>query len=212
VLWGGFLETLPGGVVADSGMDALSHGIEAYVSSGATPFSDALAKEAVVQIWHRLPLAMEPGTNHARSELLTASCMAGAAFQNGGLGICHGLSHAIGGRFHLPHGKVNSILLPAVIAWNGAGEAAERYGVLARSCGLTSATGKPALWSLLRGIRHLRGRLHLPETMTQAGVPRGEYLSAIPQLAQAALEDICTRTNPRPADQGALEQLLREVV
>ena len=213
ILWSGALETLPGGAVADTGMDALCHCLEAYVSTGADPYSSAFAREGVSLIWHNLPLAVEKGAIGPRETMLHASCMAGLAFQNAGLGLCHALSHAIGGRFHVPHGRLNGVLLPGVMAWNiGQARAAECYGDLARLCGLSLGGGKTAAWSMVRGVKRLRDRLGMPQRLTQTGIERQTLLSALPELCQAALEDACTATAPRPATRQELEGILREVL
>lgn len=213
ILWGGGLDTLPGGAVADTGMDALSHCVEAYVSVGSDPYSNAFAREGVGIIWHNLPLAVEKGSSAPREKLLHASCMAGLAFNSSGLGICHSLSHALGGVFHLPHGRLNGVLLPAVMGWNlTQPEAAERYGELARLCGLSLGGGKTAAWSMVRGVKRLRDRLGMPQRLTQTGIERQALLNALPELCRAAMEDPCTATNPRPVTQQALEGILREVL
>ena len=211
-----FLKTLPGKAVADTGMDALSHGLEAFVSKGSNPFADSLAEGAVALIWHNLPQAAE-GSQEARGTMLTASCMAGAAFNSASLGICHSLAHALGGRFHIPHGRLNGVLLPAVVRYNAGLDssmtpAAERYAQLAKTCGLTGSGGRAGVFALLRGLNRLREKLGLPQTLTEAGVSSQEVREAIPALARAALEDVCTVTNPRPVTAGDLERLLKEVL
>ena len=198
------LDGVPPAVTADTGMDVLSHAVEATAARGAGPFSDALAGAAFDLALHNLPRAhREPG--EARGQMLHASCLAGMAFNAAGLGICHSLSHALGGRFHLPHGRLNALLLPHVIRFNARDQgAARRYAQLARRCGLG---GTPhALAAAL--VRLTRG-LDLPPTLTACGVDRKSLEEALPQLAAAALADRCTPANPRTPTEADLESLLR---
>ena len=130
------LEGVPPAVTADTGMDVLTHAAEAYVSLQTTPFTDALAEKAFVLAYESLPGAHR-GDLERRGAMLYASCMAGMAFNSAGLGVCHGLAHALGGRLHLPHGRLNALLLPHVIRFNAANrETARRYAKLAKLCGL----------------------------------------------------------------------------
>ncbi len=209
-----FLRTLPGKAMADTGMDALSHGMEAFVSTGANPFADSLAETAVSLIWKQLPKAAA-GSQEAREAMLTASCMAGVAFNSASLGICHSLSHALGGRFHIPHGRLNSVLLPVVVRYNAGLDgsltgAAEGYARLAKRCGLTGSGGRAGAFALLRGLNRLREKLELPRNLVEAGIDGQALRSAIPELARTAMEDVCTATNPRPVTPSDLERLLKE--
>ena len=128
--------------------------------------------------------------------------MAGVAFDNAGLGACHALSHALGGTFHLAHGKLNAILLPHILEFNlpAAGEA---YARLAASCKLTGARG------LIFAVHRLRQRLDLPETLTQAGLERGAVLAKAEEIAEAAANDPCAASNPRPVTKADFTRLLR---
>jgi 1-propanol dehydrogenase len=214
ILAGELLGTLPPKAVADTGMDALSHGIESYVSTGGNPFTQGLAECAVGMCWQELPRAMA-GEGDSREKMLAASSLAGAAFNSSGLGICHSLAHALGGTFHLPHGRLNSALLPTVVRFNagldvGLTSAAQGYAQLAQRCGLTTSGGRAGVFAFLRGLARLQDKLGLPKCLGEAGIPREGWSDAIPKLAQGAMEDVCTATNPRPVTQGELEQLLRE--
>jgi alcohol dehydrogenase class IV len=216
ILDGSFLTTLPAKAVADTGMDALSHGIEAYVSTGASLFTDALSVAAVSDIWKQLPKGMV-GSQTARDRLLLSSCLAGAAFNASSLGICHSLSHALGGRFHLPHGRLNGVLLPTVVRYNagldvGLTPAAGRYAQLAQACGLTGSSGRAGVFAFLRGLDRLREKLELPKTLQEAGISREELRENLPQLSEAALADVCTKTNPRTVTAQVLAQLLEEAL
>ena len=131
----------------------------------------------------------------------------GIAFNAAGLGICHSLAHALGGRFHLPHGRLNALILPHVIHFNAAdGTAAEKYGRLARLCGLAA---NPR--SLAAGLNRLRAQLKLPERLSACGVEGKELTAALDGLAEAAQADLCAPSNPRPAAAEDLKSLLREL-
>ena len=189
------LAGIPPAVTADTGMDVLTHAAEAYVSPKATPFTDALAEKAFVMAYDNLPGAYR-GDLERRGVLLYASCMAGMAFNAAGLGICHSLAHALGGRLHLPHGRLNAILLPHVIRFNAANkEAAQRYAKLAKLCGLAASPRalSGAMSRLLTGLK-------MPTTLT-ADDPGA--------IVAAAMADPCTATNPRVPTQADLENLLR---
>ena len=191
------LAGVPAAVTADTGMDVLAHATEGYVARKANPFTDALAEHAFTLAWESLPRAVE-GDMAAREQMLLASCLAGMAFNGAGLGICHGLSHALGGQIHLPHGRLNAILLPHVLRFNSAdGAAAKKYGRLAALCG-RGATAQ----SLASGLARLRAALGLPDRLG-GGVD-------VPAAAAAALADRCTPENPRQAAVSDLSRLLRE--
>ena len=189
------LEGVPPVVTADTGMDVLTHAAEAYVSLQTTPFTDALAEKAFVLAYENLSEAYR-GDSERRSAILYASCMAGMAFNSAGLGICHSLAHALGGRLHLPHGRLNAVLLPHVIRFNAAQpEAARRYAKLARLCGLA-----PSARALAGAVSRMLTVLKMPTTLTMDGPA---------EIAAAALADPCTTTNPHAPTQAELEKLLR---
>lgn len=202
-----FLAGVPSKVAADTGMDVLTHALEAYVASGANDFTDALAAHAFTLAWQTLPGAAA-GNQEARSVMLNASCMAGLAFNGAGLGVCHSMAHALGGRFHLAHGRINGILIPAVVAFNSEERtAARKYGRLAQLCGLSGSVR-----SLVSGLNRMRNRLEMPSSLSEAGLNRSEVLEAVPALAEAALADICLSGNPRPVSRAEVEQLIRGAV
>ncbi|MGN0968208.1 MAG: 1-propanol dehydrogenase PduQ [Oscillospiraceae bacterium] len=193
------LDGVPPSVTADTGMDVLTHAAEAYVSVGATPFTDALAEKAFVLAYQNLPGAYRiSGGSPEKEAMLYASCLAGMAFNAAGLGISHSLAHALGGRIHMPHGRLNAILLPRVMAFNAVqGRAAERYARLARLCGLAGSAR-----ALSAALNRLLTALKLPKTLT-VDDPKA--------IAAAALEDRCTATNPRKPSAAELETILREL-
>ena len=206
VLDASLLDKLPAGLVADAGMDTLSHCLEAVAAKNASAFSDALAQSAARCVLADLPasyaLAKSGKTDRAlRGRVHEAATMAGVAFDNAGLGACHALSHALGGAFHLAHGKLNGILLPHILEFNlpAAGEA---YARLAASCKLTGTRG------LIFAVRRLRQRLDLPETLTQAGLERTAVLARAEEVCAAAANDPCAKTNPRPVTEADFSRLL----
>ncbi|MEG1429955.1 MAG: iron-containing alcohol dehydrogenase [Oscillospiraceae bacterium] len=192
-----FLEKIPPAVTADTGMDVLTHACEAYVSVRANPFTDAMAEKAFVSAWQNLPAAYR-GDPHGKAALLLASCQGGMAFNEAGLGVCHALSHTLGGLLHQPHGRLNALLLPHVIRYNGAGTAAKKYGALAALCGLAPTAG-----GLASALARLSARLGEPAKFTVKFDRE--------QVAAAALLDVCARDNPRVPTQKELSALLREV-
>ena len=199
VLEEAFLAGVPPAVTADTGMDVLTHAAEGYVAKGASPFSDALAEHAFALAWRALPAAYR-GDMQAKGEMLLASCLAGIAFNAAGLGICHGLAHSLGGRIHLPHGRINALLLPHVIRFNAEDKsAARKYGRLAALCGL-SGTARALSSALTRRREELGISPRLGETADFAAV------------AAAAKDDICTPSNPRDATADELERLLKELI
>ena len=200
VLDASLLAGVPPAVTADTGMDGLTHALEGYVAKGASPLTDAMAEKAFVLAYQNLSAAHR-GDARAKERMLLASCLAGISFNGAGLGICHSLAHTLGGRCHVPHGRLNAMLLPHVMAFNAVhgGEAAEKYGRLAKLCALP-----PNFRSLAAALGRLRQSLGMPDRLA---VEKG----ALPALAAAALADVCTPGNPRPVSQGDLMALLKEV-
>lgn len=205
--------SVPPRVTADTGLDVLTHAMEAYVSPAASDFIDALAEKVVVLVFAVLSGAVrDGGDTEARERLHNASCMAGIAFNNATLGICHGMAHPLGALLHLPHGRANALLLPHVAAFNaGLGEQGEfparaRYASLARLSGCCAYTETVAVQSLVRKIRDL---------MTETGMPRkledtehrALVSSHLDSLAEAALADRCTGGNPRPVGAEQVKEL-----
>ena len=189
------LAGVPPSVTADTGMDVLTHAAEAYVSPKATPFTDALAEKAFVLAHENLPGAHR-GDPERRGAMLYASCLAGIAFNAAGLGICHSLAHALGGRIHMPHGRLNAILLPHVICFNSANQiAAARYAKLAKLCGLAASSR-----ALSGAMSRLLTTLKMQATLT---------VDDPSVIATDALADPCTATNPRVPTQAELVTLLR---
>ncbi len=193
------LAGIPPAVTADTGIDVLSHAVEAYVATGANSFADALAEKAFVLAYRSLPGAYRTaGESSEKESMLYASCLAGMAFNAAGLGICHSLAHALGGRIHLPHGRLNGILMPHVIAFNARDSfTAKRYARLAKLCGLAeSSRALSAAWN------RLLTTLKLPKTL---------LVEDPAAIAETALADHCTRTNPVQPSREQLIAVLKEL-
>ncbi len=201
----GLLEALPRTLVADGGMDLLSHALEAIAATGSSAITDALATQAFVRALEWLPRSFA-GEIAARLPVHEAATMAGMAFSGAGLGICHALAHALGGEFHVPHGRLNGVLLPAVLDCNG-GSAGKKYAALARAAGLSTATAR----SLKNTVVRLRGQLRLPETLAQAGIPRARLEARLEALVAAAASDSCCGANPVPVTETLLRRVLLQV-
>lgn len=214
------VRTVPPHVTADTGMDVITHGLEAYVSNAATDFSDAFAEKALSLAFANLPAAFADGDDlAARAAMHHASCMAGMAFNASGLGLNHGLAHAIGGRLHIPHGRINAMLLPLVVEYNAGTlgalapclPAANRYAEVARRLGLEGATVRAGVKNLARALTRLNERLGIPPTLRALGVDMGAYVRYGQELVQTALADTCTTTNPRKPDSKDVAELIRAV-
>ncbi|AFI92318.1 iron-containing alcohol dehydrogenase [Pectobacterium parmentieri] len=207
--------SVPRQVAVDTGMDVLTHAIEALVSSGANDFSDALAEKAIALTWQYLPHVFQDETNiQARTHMHNASCMAGMAFNSAGLGLVHGMAHAIGGMLHIPHGKINAMLLPLVIAYNAchAPHVMARYQKCAAIMGLPSTTAEYALNALINSIRDMNRYFGIPATLRELGKDLTDFESLRQPLIAAALADGCTASNPCKPNAVDIDQLLTEIV
>ncbi len=193
---------LPKALIADGGFDVLTHAMEALVATGAGPITDALAADAFGATFQALPSSLD-GCQSARARIHTAATEAALAFDQAGLGVCHALSHSLGGTLHLPHGRLNAILLPAVLGAN----AQPKYARLARAAGLEGRGTAMAVRALRSALIRLRRELGLPGTLAEAGVTSLDTEAII----QAALADPCCATNPVPVTVGLLHRILQEV-
>ena len=207
--------SVPPTITAHTGLDVLTHALEAWVSPQATDFTDALAEKAARLVFRALPVAVRQGDCVAtRSKMHNASTLAGMAFSQAGLGLNHAIAHQLGGQFHLPHGLANALLLTAVIRFNaGEPRAAKRYARLARACRFCppAAGEEEAFQALLTAVETLKQQCAIP---TLKGALQEKYplfLSRIPAMVPAALADATLRTNPRPVDGEAIAQLLESL-
>lgn len=203
------LKELPPGLIADAGFDVLTHAMEAYVATGAGAFSDMLARESFRMAYAVLP-ASYAGKQEVRLKMHLASTMAGMAFSQAGLGLCHAIAHSLGGVFHVPHGRLNAVLLPAVVDCN-ANKVASRYAELARCAGMAGSADAVALRNLKNGLLRLRRELGLPGTLSQAGIPPRKLTENMPMIVEAVMEDPCIETNPIKVEEFLIRRVLEQV-
>ncbi|MGL9720517.1 1-propanol dehydrogenase PduQ [Symbiopectobacterium sp.] len=207
--------SVPRGVAVDTGMDVLTHAIEAYVSSQANDFSDALAEKAILLVWDYLPQVFEqPQAITPRAKMHNASCMAGMAFRTAGLGLVHGLAHALGGVFHIPHGKINAMLLPLVIDYNaatGSDATRERYARCAALAGIKQGDQHTRIQQLSQQIRALNQRFDIPATLRELNISAHDVEQQLTRLIDAALADGCTASNPHAPTRDAISQLISQI-
>ena len=192
---------LPVKQVAYTGMDALTHAIEAYVSTLNCPFTDPLALQAIEMVLDYLPASYKCDMV-AREQMHYAQCLAGMAFSNAGLGLNHGMAHTLGGHFHIPHGRANAILLPYVMAYNcGCHDKltvhAKRYARIARLARLEGSSIRQSAFNVIRSTKQLIKQLNIPTSIAEAGVSREDFMAALDEMVNAAMNDACTATNPR---------------
>ena len=197
------VRSVPPAVTADTGIDVLTHAIEAFVSTGANDFTDAAAEKAMKLVRSNLlKVYKNPDDLQARQEMHNASCLAGLAFSNAGLGLNHGMAHTLGAHFHIPHGRANGILLPYVMAFNaGCHEqltpTAARYARIARVLKLDGPSIRQSAFSVVRTTKQYIKQLHIPDSIEAAGVSREDFDAALDEMVEAAYQDACTKTNPR---------------
>ncbi len=214
--------SLPKSITADTGMDVLTHSIEAYVSNMASDYTDALSEKAIELVFNNLKECYNNGANKtAREKMHNASTIAGMAFSNAFLGINHSLAHKLGGEFHLPHGRANAILLPYVIKYNASKPtkfvsfpkyeyfiADQKYAAISKKMGFKADTVEQGVESLIQEIVKLNSDLGIPKSFQEAGIDEKEFLSKVDRLADLAFEDQCTTANPRLPLIPELKQIL----
>lgn len=214
-----FVKTVPPKIVADTGMDVLTHAIEAYVSTAATEFSDAFAEKAIkLTNEYLIKSYTEQDNKTAKDKMHKASLMAGLAFNSASLGINHAIAHNIGGKLHIPHGKINAMLLPKVIEFNSGvtsytvteiNPCSERYAQIARLMGISGTTTKMLVRSLIREIEKTLKKLDMPLTFSECGVKCEE--TDFETIAAGALEDSCIYTNPVKVTKNDIIQILKQL-
>lgn len=206
-----YVMTVPPSITADTGLDVLTHAIEAYVSILASDFTDGLAIKAIQLVFEYLPRAYRDGNDGvAREKMHNASCIAGMAFTNAFLGINHSLAHKLGGEFHIPHGRANAVMLPYVIAYNAHKPskfvsfpkyetfiADRKYAEIARALGLPASTAEEGVQSLIGAVRKLMKELNMPMTIAECNVDGRRFRAKVAELADRTFEDQCTTANPR---------------
>lgn len=203
------LQELPKNLIAETGFDVLTHALEAYVAKESGAISDIYAREAFSSAYASLP-ASYAGNKNVRLKVHLAATMAGMAFSQAGLGLCHAMAHALGGMFHVSHGRLNAILLPAVLSCN-AHVCGKKYAEIARAAGIGGSADTIAVRNLRNGLLRLRRELNLPETLAQAGIdPRSVWRSA-EEIVRASLADPCCKSNPMEAEGFLIRRILEEV-
>lgn len=190
-----FIKDMPKTLIANTGLDALTHAIEAYVSTVANPITDALAIKAIEMVDKYL-VASYNGDLKARDEMHIAQNMAGMSFSNAILGITHSMAHKSGKIFKVAHGLANAIYLPRVIEFN-AKRASARYADIARHLGLKGSSDAELTTSLVKKIEGLKAAMNMPATLKDYGVEEGYFKDRVVKLAAASVGDPCTGTNPR---------------
>ena len=206
-------ETMPQKLVAHTGMDAMTHAIEAYVSIMATDYTDGLAMKAVKLVFENLPSAYENGANDpkAREEMANASCMAGMAFANAFLGVNHSMAHKLGAFHHLPHGVANAVILTEVMRYNAAEvptkmgtfsqyqypHALARYAELGRFAGCTGKDDKEVFENFIAKLEDLKEKIGIKKTIKDYGIDEKYFLDTLDDMCEQAFNDQCTGANPR---------------
>ncbi len=198
---GELCKSMPKNVTANTGLDALTHCVEAYGSNVDDNYADALAKGGIELVFANLETAYnEPENGTARQNMHDASCLAGYAFTNGWLGIAHSMAHQIGGMFGIPHGCANAIVLPNVIRYNAT--VPNRYDQLAKLVDVTTAE------EFAVAIEALRARVNVPASVKEYGIAEEEWNKVVREMAEHAMADACTNFNPRVPTTDELEKVL----
>ena len=218
------VKSVPPAITADTGMDVLTHAIEAYVSTDHNEFSTALAEKSIEIVGVFLLRAYLNGSDtHARQKMHVASCLAGLAFNSASLGLTHGMAHQLGANFHIPHGRANAMLLPHIIEYNADihkdsrsqseyHPSVKRYSTIAHVLGLSSYNKVMSVRSLIQWIQFMNQDMKIPARISEIGtISVNDYMSKVETMAEAALADACTATNPRTPDKEAIMQIYRNL-
>ncbi len=202
----------PKGLTSASGVDVLTHALEAYASVMATDYTDGLALKAMKNVFDYLPTAYNDGTNvEARNKMADASCMAGMAFANAFLGVCHSMAHKLGAFHHLPHGVANALLISLVVEFNSAEAPTKmgtfsqyqyphtqaRYAECARFCGIQAKDDAEAVKKLIEKIEELKAAVGIKKTIAEYGIDEKYFLDNLDAMVEQAFDDQCTGANPR---------------
>lgn len=198
-------QTMPAKLTAHTGMDALTHAIEAYTASLRSNFSDPLAIKAIEMVRENLVKSYE-GDKTARDLMHEAQCLAGMAFSNALLGIVHSMAHKVGAVFHIPHGCANAIFLPYVIQYNRQ-NCEDRYADIARALKLEGNSNEELTDALIEMINILNDKLSIPHSMKEYGVEEADFKANLSFIAHNAVLDACTGSNPREIDDATMEKL-----
>lgn len=218
------VKSVPPAITADTGMDVLTHAIEACVSIERNEFATALAEKAIEICGVFLLRAYLDGNDtHARQKMHVASCLAGLAFNSTSLGLNHGMAHQLGAMFHIPHGRANAMLLPHIIEFNSDINkhsksrkeylpAVKKYSTIAQILGLSSYNKIMTVRSLVNWVQFMLKEMDIPLSISQMGtITYEEYMSKIDEMAEAALQDGCTATNPRVPTKADVISIYKEL-
>ncbi len=218
------VKSVPASVTADTGMDVLTHAIEAYVSTNNNEFSGALAEKAVEICGQFLFRSYSDNNDtHARRKMHIAACLAGLAFNSASLGLNHGMAHQLGAVYHIPHGRANAILLPEIIAYNSNinnlsrsrttyDKCVQKYCNMAGTLGLHSINEVMTIHSLCNFVRLLAQEMNIPMKVSEIlSISKEEYEASLPQMADAAIKDGCTLTNPRIPTKDEVIELYKKI-
>ena len=215
------VKSAPPFITADTGMDVITHALEAYVSETASDCSDCLAEKAAELAFEFLPRAYRNGYDiKARDKMHRASCLAGMAFNLVNLGVNHGIAHALGAIFHIPHGRANALVLPYVIEFNAdmaregakhSNDAAKKYQKMARIVGLPAPTPKVGVANLIAEIQRLLKYMDRPQCMSECGVSVEEFNKHREEIVRRALADACTQSNPRKVTAEDINKILDHI-
>ena len=214
--------SLPKKSTADTGLDVLTHALEAYVSNMASDYTDGLAEKAAELVFKYLPQAYRDGSNKvAREKMHNASTIAGMAFTNAFLGVNHSIAHKLGGEFGIPHGRANAIILPYVIKYNAEKPtkfvsfpkyeyyiADHKYAEISRRMGWKAYGDEEGVRSLIEKVIELRKEVELPSSIKEYGIPEDEFMAKVDMLSERAFEDQCTTANPRVPLVSEIKQIL----
>ena len=202
--------SLPKSLTADTGMDALTHAIEGYITKGAWALSDMFEIEAIRMINENLVTAVEePRNPKGREGMALAQYVAAQAFSNVGLGLVHGMAHPMGALFDIPHGVANALLLPTIMEFNMP-KCIEKFGVIARTMGVdtTGMTPEEAAQAACDAVRALAIKVGIPQHLTDLGIQESD----IPALSAQAITDVCTPGNPRDVTEADIQELYKKVL
>ena len=215
------VKSAPPFITADTGLDVITHALEAYVSETASDCSDCLAEKAAELAFEFLPRAYRNGYDiKARDKMHRASCLAGMAFNLVNLGVNHGIAHALGAIFHIPHGRANALVLPYVIEFNAdmaregakhSNDAAKKYQKMARIVGLPAPTPKVGVANLIAEIQRLLKYMDRPQCMSECGVSVEEFNKHREEIVRRALADACTQSNPRKVTAEDINKILDHI-
>ena len=208
-----FIRTLPPQIIADTGMDVLTHAIEAYVSLKSNLFTDSLAMGAIKTVFNDLVKNFEdPELETERVNMQLASCMAGIAFSNSSLGINHSIAHAIGAKYHVAHGRANAVIMPKIILFNSMVQnASDNYDEIARSLDFNIKQKGEGASLLSRAIEIRKTKMGLPSSLRDLGIDKSQYSKDLEDIMDLVEKDICTEYNPRKFNRVQVKELLENL-